>query len=62
VDRPVGIPVKQVELCHAEISQFLVLVSGVISVHVKFDQFKNFDPFADPESLNFWTLFAGGPS
>ena len=56
MDRPVGIPVKHVELCHAEISHFLVLVSDVISIHVKFDQFKNFDPVADPGSSNFWTL------
>jgi hypothetical protein len=56
VDRPAGIPAKHVELCYAEISHFLVLVSDVISIHVKFDEFKNFDPVADPGSLNFWTL------
>jgi hypothetical protein len=56
MDRPIGIPVKHVELCYAEISHFLVLVSDVISINVKFDQFKNFYPVADPGSLNFWTL------
>lgn len=54
--RLVGLSVKHVELCYAEISHVLVLASRVISIHVKFDQFKKFDPVTDPESLNFWTL------
>jgi hypothetical protein len=56
VDRPIGIPVKYVKLCYAEISHFVVLISDVISIHVKFDQFKKFYPVADPGSLNFWNL------
>lgn len=52
MDRPVGIPLKHVELCYAEISHIsVVVVADVISIHVKFDLFKNLDPVADAASL-----------